>query len=230
MLPLVVAAGAAYWVLSPKNETKITELPSGDKEIREALHTGFLRSANRGLNNLDSEETRIVRTPEGNIDPRLNAAEWTKYYNKKNNILGYLYGYAQATMDNWQIFRPDYSKKPGLPLLPSEEGFPEWKNLPNMNYDRIHDVTPIENQVELYRDPYGNSGGAPKQGVSYLILNELYYGNPWGVGGPGFQAVGNEYRKAGYYDKPPPEPVLKQNKNKRAIDQMKKRVRFSNNK
>lgn len=184
-----------------------------NNEIKELAHTGSLRSANRGVNVIHSEETKMIRPLKGITDPRQSNINWSSYYQKKNAFLGWLYGWGAAVLDNKKILRPSYTTKPRLVGVPSREGFEGFEAIPNTYFDRDSAAEPIENKVYLYRDPYGQAGGAPEQGASYVVLNELYDSNPWGTGGQGFIAVGNQYRNPDYAAIPPPKSNLQSIKN-----------------
>lgn len=175
----------------------------GNSEQREAMHFGFLRPANRASNVIDSEETRAIRTPGPTPDPMINAAAWQAYHYAKNNQLGKMYSYGNA-LDNKKILRYDYRHRTRLLQLPNAEGYaPQFENVPNAFYDRNSADTPLDNRLDLLRDPFGQSGGAPIQGRSNVVLNKLYVGNPWGAGGQQFIAVGNQQRDPGYADDKP---------------------------
>lgn len=231
MLPAIGAIAAAGYVYSmsssqqPPNDKSNPSVPG--MEQREAMHSGFLRPANRGQNILDSEELRQIRPGAGSVDPRLNAAEWQKYHYAKNDKLGQLYSWGSA-LDNLKILRYNYSKKPGLLQLPNREGFSEFAALPNAHFDRISAAQPLDERVDLYRDPFGQAGGAPVQGRSNVVLNKLYVGNAWGPGGRDFIAVGNQHRDPGYADKKP-DGILRNTDRGASMtsnEKLKRRVRF----
>lgn len=223
------ALGAAAFVYekqlgTQKKKQKKRPLPL-NPEQRECMHSGFLRSANRGSNVIDSEETRAVRPVDGHVDPRFNAAEWQRFFYEKNNTLAKLYSGANGALDNLGILRYSYSKKPGLLMLPNYEGFSEFDLVPNAKFDRISADAPLDERVDLFRDPFGNAGGAPIQGRSNVVLNRLYVGNPWGPGGQQFRAVGNEHRDPGYADNRP-TGILKKD-DVPSIQKLEQRVTFA---
>lgn len=229
VLPAIGAIAAAGYVygLGPSTDKPAPRKFQRNSEQREAMHSGFLRSANRAANIIDSEETRAIRPARGAVDPMHNAAQWQEYHYAKNNKLGELYG-PKSVLDNLKILRYNYSKKPGLLQLPNREGFARFGVVPNATFDRESAEAPLDERVDLYRDPFGTSGGAPIQGRSNVVLNELYVGNPWGVGGQQFKAVGNNYRNPGYADVQP-NGILK-NQDRRDLSNMEKlqqRVRFA---
>ena len=233
VLPAIGAIAAAGYVYnSGQNQQQKPAEPAEkygkNSEQREAMHSGFLRPANRAANILDSEELRAIRPAGGSVDPRLNAAAWQEYQYNKNNVLGEMYGYGRA-LDNLKILRYDYSKKPGLLMLPNREGYEEFAALPNAMFDREFAATPLDERIDLYRDPFGNAGGAPLQGRSNVVLNKLYVGNPWGPGGQQFEAVGNQHRDPNYADDKP-TGILKntdRDADMPAVEKMKRRVRFA---
>ena len=207
-IPAVLAvgfAGYAYQASLPSDRplANVKQEFAGNSEQREAMHYGFLRSANRGSNIIDSEETRMIRTPDATPDPMINAAQWQAYHYAKNNQLGKMYSYGQA-LDNRKILRYDYKHKSRLLQLPNAEGFAQaFANVPNALFDRRTAETPLDNRLDLFRDPFGQSGGAPIQGRSNVVLNKLFVGNPWGAGGQQFIAVGNQQRDPQYADNQP---------------------------
>lgn len=240
VLPAIGAIAFAGYVAGSENEetpvqaaSQIKDRQFGSRsnqnlEQREAMHTGFLRSANRGSNIIDSEETRAIRPARGSSDPRFTAGEWQQYHYEKNNKLGYMASWARA-LDNLKILRYDYSHKPGLLMLPNLEGFSEFQNVPNAKFDRRSAQAPWDERIDLYRDPFGTSGGAPIQGRSNVVLNKLYVGNPWGAGGQQFIAVGNQHRDPGYADHKP-TGILKNNDadaTMPSIQKLQQHVRFN---
>lgn len=197
-----------------------------DLEQRESNHSGLLISANRSANAISSEETKIVRpTNSSKIPVMQNLLEWQNWFYGKNFILGNLYADAKKSMDNNQIIRPNLVHKTRLMMLPNHEAYSDFDSLPNAYYDRQSADTPVDNMILEYRDQYGNAGGAPAQGYSYLYPSFLYYGNPWGVGGQNFVAVGNEHRKPNYETNRVKTPGTAQDKLKNPL----KKVRFGNN-
>lgn len=201
MIGLLGALGVAIYVFAPESGHTTEQKSKMEIEVRESKHTGFLRSANRSNEVVHSEETAIVRPARGRDSPLDTAAKWQVYHYTKNNILGTLGSWGGA-LNNLGIIRPDYRKKPGLPGLINHEGFHDWDAVPNAWFDRQSAATPPENMPHLNRDQFGNSGGTPQQGPSDVVLSKLYVGNPWGVGGQDFIAVGNQYRQPGYGNKP----------------------------
>lgn len=229
MLPAIGAIAIAGYVYSAsgsestvKGEERISD-PAASEQ-RESIHSGFLRPANRGHNIIDSEEVRIIRPRGGHRNPMLNAAEWQQYHYEKNNKLGEMYSWARA-LDNLKILRYNYQKKPGLLQLPNREGYPEFNRLPNAHFDRESAATPLDERIDLYRDPFGTSGGAPLHGHSNVVLNKLYVGNAWGPGGQEFVAVGNQHRDPGYADVRP-TGILRRESSSGQSDSSGKRVRF----
>lgn len=232
VLPAIGAIAAAGYVYQsglqqPKTQQQ-SKFSNRNSEQRECMHSGFLRSANRGSNIIDSEETRAIRPANGSPDPMFNAAEWQEYQYAKNNKLGELYG-PKSVLDNLKILRYDYRKKPGLLQLPNFEGYSRFAVVPNAKFDRHSAAEPLDERVDLFRDPFGQAGGAPVQGRSNVVLNKLYVGNPWGAGGQQFKAVGNEFREPGYADTRP-TGILKNNDADAGMTSMEKlqnRVRFA---
>jgi hypothetical protein len=231
VIPTIAAIGAAGYIYSQQQGDAA---PAQEKnkfaynsEQREAMHSGFLRSANRAVAAIDSEEMRVIRKNGGDIDPRLNAAIWQDWFYRKNNKLGELYSWA-AALDNQKILRYSYANKPGLLMLPNREGYQEFAALPNAMFDRESAAAPLDQRIDLYRDPFGNSGGAPLQGRSNVVLNQLYVGNAWGPGGQEFVAVGNEHRDPGYPDAKPTGDVKNSDRDAgfTSVEKLKRRVRF----
>lgn len=229
-IPAIAAIGAAGYIYNSQHqpsETRPAAVYARNSEQREAMHTGFLRPANRASNVLDSEEMRAIRPAAGSVDPRMNAAAWQEYHYAKNDKLGEMYSYGRA-LDNLKILRYDYSKKPGLLMLPNREGYSEFSSVPNAMFDRPYAATPLDERVDLFRDPFGDSGGAPLHGRSNVVLNKLYVGNAWGPGGQQFQAVGNQYRDTGYADAKP-TGILKNpdaDAGLTSVEKLKRRVQF----
>lgn len=212
-----------YWFMKQPRQPGNTAIIS---EIREAFHTGFLRGANRSSNGIRSEETKMV-FPSFSVDPLVNAVKSTYFTLTKNNILGELYSNG-GLFNNMKILRVDYSRKPRLPELPNKEAFGEaWSDVPNVSYDRPSAATPPENKMWLNRDQYGHSGGAPRDGRSYLEPNIMYYGNPWGQGGQAFKAVGNQHFDA-QFSGTKRKGILKRNSH-RGMEQLQELSQYSNN-
>lgn len=236
VVPAIAAIGVAGWVYqTSQDRDRPLEQPQhvkqqfkGNSEQREAMHAGFLRPANRAANIIDSDETRVIRTPQATPDPMINAAQWQAYHFAKNNQLGKMYSYGQA-LDNRKILRYDYAHKPRLLQLPNAEGYGEaFGNVPNAFFDRFSAAAPLDERLDLFRDPFGDSGGAPIQGRSNVVLNKLYVGNAWGAGGQQFVAVGNQQRDPGYADKKP-SGILRnpdRDANVPAMQRSNKRVQF----
>lgn len=145
---------------------------------------GFLRNVNRGLNNIHSEETRIIRPTQGTVDPFQNSVEAQQYVDKKNHTLAALYVDGNV-QNNRHIVRPSLSTRFRLAMVPNPGN--QWaeilRNVPNVLFDRKTDAYPAENRTWEFRDQFGHSGGAPLQGPSYVWPEFNYYGNPWGMGG-----------------------------------------------
>lgn len=226
---IAAIAAAGYVVKSdPGDDSAQPQHQYGrNSEQREAMHTGFLRPANRATAVLDSEEMRAIRPARGSVDPRTNAAEWQQHHFEKNDKLGEMYSYGRA-LDNLKILRYNYSKKPGLLQLPNKEGFAEFASLPNAFFDRLSGEPTLDERVDLYRDPFGNAGGAPLVGRSNVVLNKLYVGNAWGPGGQQFEAVGNGFRDPGYADKKP-DGILRNtdaDAGLPSVEKLKRRVQF----
>lgn len=215
-----------YWLTSSSSSpmSSMSSNSNISNEIREAFHTGFLRGANRSSNGIRSEETKMI-FPNFSIDPLINAMKSTAYVLQKNNILGELYSKG-GVFNNMKILRVDYSRKPRLPELPNKEAYGEaWSDVPNVTYDRPFAATPPENKMWLNRDQYGHSGGAPRDGRSYLEPNIMYYGNPWGAGGEAFKAVGNQHFNVNFTGHER-KGILKRN-NVNALEQIQEMSEYS---
>lgn len=223
-LAAAVALGTAGYYLIRTEPTN--QQSDNDMELREAMHTGFLRSANvRNGAGISSEETRVVRTPHfRGRQVRENAALSWKYYKNKNDELASI-GFGVNNLINRQTLRPDNRKKPGLPMFPNKEAYGgEFGDLPNATFN-IPGGIPAEQDTFSWRDQYGDAGGFPREGRPNVVLNELYVGNAWGTGGQLFKAVGNEYRDPHYPDNEP-SGILPENTVPSMV-RFKKRVRFA---
>lgn len=221
----VAALGLAGYYFAPSYLSESEQQTKNQLELREANHTGFLRRNNTSGNAvIESEETRVIRNPRFSpTDVMQNASKSWLYFKEKNDKLASI-GYGVNALINAGTLRPDVRKKPGLPQFPSRDGWGEmFGNLPNATFD-IDSGLPADQMTFNWRDQYGDSGGFPRDGRPNVVLNELYTGNAWGVGGQLFEAVGNQYRDPQYPDNPPEasEKVTKENAN----TIMKKRVHF----
>lgn len=220
------ALGLAAYFLAPPTKSPNTQ-PKNEVELREASHSGFLRSTNASRNSvIASEETRVIRNPHfkgGDVLPNARKA-WT-YYKQKNDLIGTMTN-GVNTLVNQATLRPTMQQRPGLLQLPSREGWQEsFGDIANVSYD-IEGGYPSEMMTGNWRDEYGDAGGFPRVGRPNPVLNELYVGNPWGAGGQLFEAVGNQYRDPGYADTKP-TGILKKSKLDANV-RLKNRVRFSN--
>jgi len=225
VLIAVGALGLAGWYLAPSTTPKIDLNTKNQRELREAMHTGFLRGVNTSkTNTISSEETRIIRNPSFGTDVRGNAGKAWLYYKEKNDILGKMSSGANVLI-NQSFIRPSLQKKPGLLALPNKADWGEaFGDIPNATFD-IPAGMPAEMMTKNWRDQYGDAGGFPRNGKPNVVLNELYVGNPWGAGGQLFQAVGNQHRDPKYADTPP-SGILKKPKGT-APDRYKARVKFT---
>lgn len=194
-------------------------------ELREASHSGFLRSTNASRSSvIASEETRVIRTPQYNFNILENSRKAWQYYKTKNDLIANMTNGASCLV-NQATIRPTMQKKPGLLQLPDEAGWGDsFGDIANVTYDRQSGL-PAEMMTTNWRDEYGDAGGFPREGRPNPVLNELYVGNPWGPGGQLFKAVGNEHRDPGYADQKPSGILKKQRANAGA--RMEKRVKFS---
>lgn len=217
----IAALGLAGYYLAPSYNSTVEK---NELELREASHTGFLRSINTaGNGTIASEETRVIRNPHFGPNVMENAKKSWKYYKEKNDKLASI-GYGVNALINQGTLRPDTRKKPGLPQFPSREGWGEmFGDLPNATFD-IEGGIPADQMTFNWRDQYGDAGGFPRDGRPNVVLNELYVGNPWGAGGQLFEAVGNQYRDPGYADVKPDGLTAKQEASSNTI--VKKRVQF----
>jgi hypothetical protein len=128
-------------------------------------------------------------------------AAW-RYYKEKNDLIANMTNGVNVFINRATV-RPTMQKKPGLLQLPSKEGWSDlFGDIPNVTYD-IPGGLPGESMNHSVRDPFGDSGGFPREGRPNPVLNELYVGNPWGAGGQLFEAVGNQHRDPGYADYKP---------------------------
>lgn len=219
------ALGAAIYFLAPQGQK--SETNKNALELREASHSGFLRSTNASRGSaVTSEETRVIRNPNFRPADVLNNARkaWT-YYKEKNDLIAHMTNGANVLI-NQATLRPTMQQRPGLLQLPSREGWQsQFGDIPNVTYD-INSGAPAEMMTGNWRDEYGDAGGFPRNGRPNPVLNELYVGNPWGVGGQLFKAVGNQYRDPGYADNKPTGILKKQNLS--AGVRFQNRVKFSN--
>lgn len=224
----LAALGLAAYYLSPEYATNEN---MGDKnllELREASNYGFLRGTNTARTGvIASEETRVVRTPTYNKGQVIENAQKSWLYQKeKNDMIAHLNNGA-AIFINRGTIRPNNQKKPGLLQVPTREG--DWQSafgdIANVTYD-VDSGLPPDQMTTSWRDQYGDAGGFPRNGRPQPVLNELYTGNPWGVGGQLFEAVGNQYRNPQYGDYPPKDTGIKPDETP-AMVKVKKRVQFS---
>jgi len=224
ILIAVGALGLAGYYLAPSTTPKVKADEKNQKELREAINYGFLRGVNTSKTNvIASEETRIIRNPTFGSDVRGNAGKAWLYYKEKNDLLGNLSNGANVII-NSAFLRPTLQKRPGLLQLPSKEGWGEaFGDIANVTYD-IDAGLPAETNNFNYRDQNSDMGGFPRNGPPNIVLNELYVGNPWGVGGQLFEAVGNGYRDPKFADVPP-SGILKKEK-RSAGQRLKTRVKF----
>lgn len=221
----IAALGLAGYYLAPSYGETSEQRTKNQLELREAHHTGFLRGNNTSGNSvIASEETRVIRTPHFSTNDVLqNASKSWLYYKEKNDMLASI-GFGTNALINAGTLRPDVRKKPGLPQFPSRDGWGEmFGDLPNASFD-IESGIPADQMTFNWRDQYGDSGGFPREGRPNVVLNELYTGNAWGVGGQLFEAVGNEYRDPGYPDNKPQATDKATKESANTI--MKKRVHF----
>jgi hypothetical protein len=224
----LAALGLAGYYLTPEYSSNDEQLDTkNEQEIREAMHTGFLRGQNTTkFNILASEETRVIRNPNYALnETRENAAKAWKYYKERNDMIAKSTNGA-AILINRGTIRPNNQKKPGLLGLPTKEGKwgQQFGDIANAYFD-IDSGIPADQMTRNWRDQYGDAGGFPRDGKPNVVLNELYVGNPWGAGGQLFEAVGNQARNPGYADVPPtgytkPDPVP-------AAVRLKNRVKFA---
>lgn len=199
------AVGLAGYYLAPEyTANEKTGVPNGD-ELREAMHTGFLRGSNTTKTNvIASEETRVIRNPNYLTNEVLeNAGKAWLYYKQRNDAIAKLNNGA-AILANRGTIRPNNQKKPGLLGLPTREG--KWGeafgDIANAYFD-TDSGKPADQMTSNWRDQYGDAGGFPVDGRPNVVLSDLYVGNPWGAGGQLFKAVGNQHRDPGYPDVPP---------------------------
>jgi len=203
-LATAIALGTAGYYLIGDDSANQKQASKNDMELREAMHTGFLRSANVQTGaGISSEETRVIRLPGfRGRQVRESAGQAWKHYKERNDQLASI-GFGANNLINRQTLRPDNRKKPGLPMWPNREAYgPAFGNLPNATFDIPRGI-PADQNTFNWRDQYGDAGGFPREGRPNVVLNELYVGNPWGTGGQLFEAVGNEYRDPQYADNPP---------------------------
>lgn len=190
---------------------------TSEKELR---LTGLLRSQNRGLENIHSEETRVIRPYGGGgntLSPLVSAIEAQAYHDKKSNILGFMH--AQNVQNNRKIIRPNLSRGRRLPQAPHKNNI--WarilSNTPMLHIDRnTGDIEP-DNKPWNMRDEFGHAAATPVQGASYVWPNFNYYGNPWGMGGQLYTHL----RQGGQQN----DRYLYPNKNQPS--EAKKKVRFA---
>ena len=224
----LTAIGLAGYYLAPSYSSNDKAQEKNALELREALNHGFLRGTNTARTGvIASEETRVVRTPTYNKGQVLENAQKSWLYQKeKNDMIAHMNNGA-AIFINRGTIRPSNQKKPGLLQLPTREG--DWEaafgDIANVSYD-IDSGLPPDQMTTNWRDQYGDAGGFPRNGRPQVVLNELYTGNPWGVGGQLFEAVGNEYRDPKFADHPPKDPGILPDQTP-AIYKVKKRVQFS---
>lgn len=220
------ALGLAGYYLTPEYSTNQNQ-DTNDQEIREAMHTGFLRGTNSAKVNVTaSEETRVIRNPNYALNEvRENAVKAWKYYKERNDMIAHSTNGA-AVLINRGTLRPNNQKKPGLLGLPTQEGMwgQAFGDISNAYFD-IDSGIPADQMTTNWRDQYGDAGGFPREGKPNVVLNELYVGNPWGPGGQLFVAVGNQARNPGYPDVPP-TGYTKQETVPASV-RLKKRVQFA---
>lgn len=221
MLP-VVLAGGLLWYSSSQQQPNTGETKY-DLESREINHMGLIRSTN-STRGIWAEEVNIVRPSNGcHVPPLEHAIEQQRWQAKRNNALGKLYANA-GIEENRGIIRNSFGAKPPLVMLPNHEAFSQFDSLPNAYYDRESAAMPADNRSDLYRDPFGHNNSTPAGEYTYMYPNILYWGNPWGTGGPKFQAVGNQYRNTDFETfKEKPLPLVDGG----GHEARKRRVRFN---
>lgn len=224
----LTALGLAGYYLAPEYSSNEKTDRKNELELREASNYGFLRGTNTARTGIiASEETRVIRTPTYNKGQVLENARKSWIYQKEKNDMIANMNNGAAILFNRGTFRPNNQKKPGLLQLPTREG--DWESafgdIANVSYD-IDSGLPPDQMTTNWRDQYGDAGGFPREGRSQVVLNELYTGNPWGVGGQLFEAVGNQYRDPKFGDHPPKDPGILPDQTP-AIYKVKKRVQFS---
>lgn len=224
----LTALGLAGYYLAPEYSSNEKTQVKNALELREASNYGFLRGTNTARTAIiASEETRVVRTPTYNKGQVLENAQKSWLYQKEKNDMIANMNNGAAILINRGTIRPSTQKKPGLLQLPTREG--DWESafgdIANASFD-IDSGLPPDQMTTNWRDQYGDAGGFPRDGRPRVVLNELYTGNPWGVGGQLFEAVGNQYRDPKFADHPPKDPGILPDETP-AIYKVKKRVQFS---
>lgn len=192
MLPAITIAGAA--ALAYANQRPQYQGMAPDAE---ELFTGRLSNRVGGHEQIHTEETKIVRHNRGyGQKPTVSARHADNYLVQKNQVLGHLLS-GVGIQDNRGILNADTSKSRSLPQLPNAECkmARDLRSVPSVSFDRYSAERPPENMPWLFRDEFGNAGGMPEQGASYVWPNSLYYGNPWGVGGQLFSSKRTGIRK-----------------------------------
>lgn len=224
----LAALGLAAYYLTPWQPPNENTENKNLLELREASNYGFLRGANTAKSGvIASEETRVIRTPTYNKGQVIeNARKVWLYQKEKNDMIARMNNGAAIFMNRGTI-RPNNQKRPGLLQVPTRKGGWEsaFGDIANVTYD-INDGIPADQMTANWRDQYGDAGGFPRNGRPQTVLNELYVGNPWGVGGQLFKAVGNQYRNPEFGDTPPKDPGISPNEPP-AYVKVKKRVHFS---
>lgn len=225
----VAAIGLAGYYLAPSYSSNEKTDHRNALELREAANYGFLRGANTAKTSITaSEETRVIRTPTYNKGQIIDNAKKAWLYQKEKNDMIAEMNNGAAIFVNRGTIRPNNQKRPGLLQVPTREG--KWEesfgDIANVTYD-VDSGLPPDQMTTNWRDQFGDAGGFPREGRPQVVLNDLYVGNPWGVGGQLFEAVGNQYRNPAFGDTKPKDPGIRTDETP-ALVKIKKRVQFSN--
>lgn len=183
--------------------------------------TGRLRNLHRGLRNIHTEETRVIRKYGGHSDPIQAARDYERYHKQKIDHLARLH--VQHIHDNRKINKYSVNTRFANAMVPNRDSV--WasllSNVPNIIYEYDNSALPNENKSWLYRDQFGHAAANPEQGASYVWPDWNYYGNPWGMGGELYSHL----RQGGQQD----DKYLWPRKNDTNNTLLKKKsVRFSN--